>query len=130
MVILEFFFQIPIKQKVRYEPRATRSKSTSSKDGQNIVDTVLKKQPPKAVDIPSSSKTSYTVKNGGTKFPTSSSTIPTYNPYDMLARESDPENSTRNGGDLIQDYTKSEEEVENVIDELVNLSSNFKTGAN
>ncbi|GJR75185.1 hypothetical protein Tco_0087550 [Tanacetum coccineum] len=98
----------PIKQKVRYEPRATGSKSTSSKDCQNTVHTVSNKQPPKAADIPSSLKTSYTVKNEGTKFPTSSSTIPTYNPYDLLARESDPENSTRSGDDLIQDDMESE----------------------
>ncbi|GKD03006.1 hypothetical protein Tco_1177980 [Tanacetum coccineum] len=102
-------FQMPIKQKIKFEPKAAGNTtkygvsnvSTTSKGGPNNEHMVSKKRPSKVVDIPLSSKTSYTVNNGGTKFTTSSSTIPTSNPYDMLAQKFHLENYTRSGGDPI-----------------------------
>nr|GEV14688.1 hypothetical protein [Tanacetum cinerariifolium] len=93
----------PIKPKVRFEPKAlenspknvTPNVSTSVKDGSNIVS---KKQPAKAVDIPSPSYTSVTAKKGGRQVPTSLSNIPTSNPYNWLSQEFDPENYTRSVG--------------------------------
>ncbi|GKG46033.1 hypothetical protein Tco_0498479, partial [Tanacetum coccineum] len=87
-------------------------------------------QPAKAVDIPSSSYTSATAKKGGLKVPTSSSNIPTSNPYDLLSQEFDPENYSRSKGDPnVLDDMESEEEVEVVFDETTNLISSTKTGA-
>ncbi|GKE11870.1 hypothetical protein Tco_1415421 [Tanacetum coccineum] len=48
----------------------------------------IKPKPAKAVDIPSSSS----AKKGGPQISTSSSNIPTSNPYDLLSQEFDPEN--------------------------------------
>ncbi|GKB48784.1 hypothetical protein Tco_0899537 [Tanacetum coccineum] len=98
--------------------------STSAKDGPNIVS---KNQPAKAVDIPSSSYTNVTTKKGGQQVSTSLSNVPTSNPYDWLSQEFDPENYTRSGGcPNVLDDIKSEEEVEVVFDETVNLPSSKK----
>ncbi|GKE41469.1 hypothetical protein Tco_1468753, partial [Tanacetum coccineum] len=85
--------------------------------------TKQKTQPSKAVEIPSSSYTSVTVKNGGKNDPTSSSNIPTSNPYSLLSQEFDPENYSRSGGEPNSDQVdmKSEREVEVVFDKSVNL---------
>ncbi|GJY86588.1 hypothetical protein Tco_0500614, partial [Tanacetum coccineum] len=111
----------PLKSKVRYKPKAhgnsskngTLNVSISSKDGPN-------KQPAKVVDIPLSSST----RKGGSQIPTSSSNIPTSNPYDLLSQEYNPENYKRSGDDL-----ESEKEFEVVYDESDNLRNSTKTWA-
>ncbi|GKB67630.1 zinc knuckle CX2CX4HX4C containing protein, partial [Tanacetum coccineum] len=114
----------PIKPNVIFEPKVhgklprngAPKVSTSAKEGSNIMHTSLKKQPTRAIDIPSSSYISASAKKGGLKAHTSSSNIPISNPYDLLSQEFDPDNYTRSGGDL-QDDLESGEEVEVVFDE-------------
>ncbi|GKE41893.1 hypothetical protein Tco_1469177 [Tanacetum coccineum] len=73
---------------------------------------------------------SVAARKGVLKASTSSSNIPTSNPYDLLSQDFDPENYTRSGGELNSalDDTESEEEVEVVFDKTNNLSS-IITGA-
>ncbi|GKC54502.1 hypothetical protein Tco_1077247, partial [Tanacetum coccineum] len=119
----------PIRPKVRCESKAHGNSPKNRVPNVNtFVHTSSTKQPAKAVDIQSSSYNRVTGKKGGLKTPTSSSNIPTSNPYDLLAREFDPENFTRSGGD-VQDDMESEEEVEVVFDETTNLPSSTITGA-
>nr|GEW93649.1 retrovirus-related Pol polyprotein from transposon TNT 1-94 [Tanacetum cinerariifolium] len=125
----------PIKPKVIFEPKVHGNLPrngapkvySSAKERSNIVHVSLKKQPARAIDIPSSSYISATVKKGGLKAPTSSSNIRTSNPYYSLSQEFDPNNYTRSGGD-VQDDFESEEEVEVVFDETtftaLDVSSN------
>ncbi|GKE18103.1 zinc knuckle CX2CX4HX4C containing protein, partial [Tanacetum coccineum] len=129
----------PIKPKVRFEPKAhgispknrAPNVSISAKDGHNIVHTSSKEQPAKAVDIPSSSYTSGTAKKVGRQVPTSSSNNPISNPYDLLSQEFDPENCSRSKGDPnVLDDMESEEEVEFVFDETVNLLKSTKMRVN
>ncbi|GKA21334.1 hypothetical protein Tco_0701323 [Tanacetum coccineum] len=75
------------------------NKRKSGKNSLNTVHTSSKKQPAKVVNIPSSSYTSATAKKGSLKAPTSSSNIPTSNPYDLLSQKFEPENFMRSGGD-------------------------------
>ncbi|GKB64559.1 hypothetical protein Tco_0920745 [Tanacetum coccineum] len=57
------------------------------------------------------------------------SNIPTSNPYDWLSQEFDPENYTRSvGAPNVLDDMESDEEVEVVFDETVNLPNSTKTG--
>ncbi|GJX23690.1 hypothetical protein Tco_0228135, partial [Tanacetum coccineum] len=63
----------------------------NNRSGVNVDKTTwqpIKPKPAKAVDIPSSSS----AKKGGPQISTSSSNIPTSNPYDLLSQEFDPEN--------------------------------------
>nr|GEU46844.1 hypothetical protein [Tanacetum cinerariifolium] len=68
----------------------------------------IKPKTTKAVDLPSSYFTSDTAKEGVLQVPTSSSNIPTSNPYDVL------------------DDMESEEEVEVVFDETANFHVSAK----
>ncbi|GKE00543.1 zinc knuckle CX2CX4HX4C containing protein [Tanacetum coccineum] len=128
----------PIKPNVIFEPKAHENSPKngapnvfiSAKDGPNIMRPSSKEQPAKAVDIPSSSYTSVTAKKEGLQVPTSSSNIPIYNPYDLLSQEFDPENYSKSRGDPhVLDDMESEEEVEVVFDETVNLLKSIKMGA-
>ncbi|GJX23945.1 transcription factor MYB105-like protein [Tanacetum coccineum] len=129
----------PIKQKARFEPKASGNTSkngahnvaTTFKDGPKNALSLSKKQPFIVVDIPSSSNI-ITAKNGGTKVPTSSSNIPTLNPYDLLSQEFDPENYRRNGvkPNLVQDDMKSETAlVDSLAAQRYMISSSFGLGA-
>ncbi|GJW64237.1 hypothetical protein Tco_0116121 [Tanacetum coccineum] len=110
----------PIKPKVRFEPKSHGNSpkngapnvSTYAKDGPNSMHMSSKKQTTKVVDLPSSSFTSDTAKKGALQVPTSSSNIPTSNPYDVL------------------DDMESKEEVEVVFDETANfhISAKPRTG--
>ncbi|GJY70199.1 hypothetical protein Tco_0473902 [Tanacetum coccineum] len=136
---LGFNKETPVKPKGIFEPKAygnslkneVTNVSTSAKDGSNIVHTSSKEQPAKAVDIPSSSYTSDTAKKGGLKDPTSSSNIPTSNPYDLLSQKFGPKNYTRSRGDpnSVHDDMESGEEVEVVFDETTNFFSSTITRA-
>nr|GEV13863.1 hypothetical protein [Tanacetum cinerariifolium] len=80
----------------QFEPNAHKN---SSKNEDPNVSTFAKdgrtKQPTKAIDIPSSSST----KKRGPHIHTSSSNVPTSNPYDLLSQEFDPENYKRTRDD-------------------------------
>ncbi|GJU39056.1 hypothetical protein Tco_1192013 [Tanacetum coccineum] len=78
------------------------------------------KQLNKIVNIPSSSA----AKKGYPHIPTCPSNILTFNPYDLLSQEFDPGNYKKSGDD-----PESEEEVEVVFYESVNLLNSTKTGA-
>ncbi|GJS63841.1 hypothetical protein Tco_0678405 [Tanacetum coccineum] len=64
-------------------------------------------------------------RKGVLKASTSSSNIPTFDPYDLLSQDFDPENCMRNVGELNSalDDMESEEEVEVIYDETTNLDS-------
>nr|GEY80389.1 hypothetical protein [Tanacetum cinerariifolium] len=81
-------------------------------------------------EMPESLHLSVAVRKGVLRVSTSSSNIPTSNPFDLLFQDFDHENYTRSGGEpnLAQDDKESEEEVEVVFDETTNLSSTI-TGA-
>ncbi|GKC28828.1 hypothetical protein Tco_1036122 [Tanacetum coccineum] len=84
--------------------------SISAKDGPNIVHTSFKEQPAKAVDIPSSSLRCA---------------------LSLMCRQFDPENYSRSKGDLnVSDDMESEEDVEFVFDETVNLLKSTKMRVN
>ncbi|GJS28163.1 hypothetical protein Tco_0488783 [Tanacetum coccineum] len=110
----------PIKPKVRFDPKVHGNSlrngapnvSTSANDGPNIVHSSSKENPAKATDIPSPSYTRSSAKKGGLQYPTSSSNILTSNLFDAL------------------DDMESDEEVEVVFDEIVNLLNNNITEAN
>ncbi|GJS16975.1 putative ribonuclease H-like domain-containing protein [Tanacetum coccineum] len=119
----------PIKPKVRFEPKAAGNTikngapnvSTYSKDGPNKEQTISKKQPSKTVDMPSSSKTSYTAIIEVLMF--------------LLARLISPL-QTHMHHCLIRRITQgvrvdmeSEEEVKVVYDEYVNVLNSTKTWA-
>nr|GEZ01646.1 hypothetical protein [Tanacetum cinerariifolium] len=86
--------------------------STSAKHGRI-------KQINKTVDIPSSSA----AKKGYPQIPTFSSNILTSNPYDLLSQKFDPKNYKKS-----RDDPESEEEVEVLFDESVNLLNSKNEG--
>ncbi|GJT39429.1 hypothetical protein Tco_0939294 [Tanacetum coccineum] len=122
-------FQHVVNERKKYGKTGSNNtnRSVVTVVGLNNVHTASKKLPSKAVDIPLSSYTSVSAKNKGTNVPTSSSNIPTSNPYELSSY--DLENHTRSGGEpiLVQDDFKSGEEVEIAFDEYANLLSGTKT---
>ncbi|GJZ86343.1 hypothetical protein Tco_0657953 [Tanacetum coccineum] len=92
----------PIKPKVRFDPKAHGNSQTTN-DGPNSVHSSSKEKPIKAANITSSFYTRGSPMKGDVQYPTSASNIPTSNPYDAL------------------DDKESDEEVEFVFDETINL---------
>ncbi|GJZ45028.1 zinc knuckle CX2CX4HX4C containing protein [Tanacetum coccineum] len=87
----------PINQKVRFNPKS-HGKPQKENDG-NIVHSVSKEKPSKAANVPSSSFSRGSGKNGDLQYLSSASNIHTSKPYNAL------------------DDMESDEEVENVNDE-------------
>ncbi|GJZ73589.1 zinc knuckle CX2CX4HX4C containing protein [Tanacetum coccineum] len=99
----------PIKQKVRFDSKS-HGNSQKANNG-NIVHSISKEKPSKAANVPSSSYTCGSTKNGGLQYHSSASNIHTSNPYDAL------------------DDMESDEEVEVIYDETTNLFGNNITRA-
>ncbi|GJZ44150.1 zinc knuckle CX2CX4HX4C containing protein [Tanacetum coccineum] len=99
----------PINQKVRFGPKS-HGNPQKAKDG-NIMHSISKEKPSKAANVPSSSFSHGTTKNGCLQYHSSTSNIYMSNPYDTL------------------DDMESDEEVEVVYDETTNLFGNNITRA-
>ncbi|GJW54861.1 hypothetical protein Tco_0098946 [Tanacetum coccineum] len=99
----------PINQKARFDPKL-HEKSQKANDG-NIGHSVSNEKPSKASNVPSSSFSRSSTKNGGLQYHSNASNIYTSNPYDAL------------------DDMESDEEVEVVYDETSNLFGNNITRA-
>ncbi|GJV25912.1 hypothetical protein Tco_1378607 [Tanacetum coccineum] len=89
----------------RFDPKAYGNSQTAN-DGPNGVHSSSKEKPIKAANISSSSYTRGSPMKDDLQYPTSASNIPTSNPYDAL------------------DDMESDEEIEVVFDETINLLDN------